>query len=249
MISVVIIDDETKARTTLKQLLSSVNPTIQVTGEADSVASGLQLLSRLRPDAVFLDIQMEDGTGFDLLDRLRSIDFHVVFATAFDEFAIKAFRYHALDYLLKPIDPDDLLAVCRKLEEKNEHQLSGQQLDRLLQSMQSRRIENLALSTSEGIIYLKLTEIIRLESEGNYTYFHTTAGDRVIVSRTLKEFETLLPEERFFRTHQSHIVNLREVRKMLKEDGGYALMCDDSKVPIARRKKDEFLNRLEGMSI
>lgn len=249
MISIVIIDDETKARITLKELLASLCPGTQVIGEADGVASGLQLLSRVRPDAVFLDIQMNDGSGFDLLDRLRKMDFHVVFATAFEEFAIKAFRYHALDYLVKPIDPDDLLAVCQKIREENKNKLSAQRINHLLESMQSRKIENIALSTAEGIIYLKLQEIVRLESEGNYTYFYTTAGEKMIVARTLKEFDQILPEDLFYRTHQSHVVNLREVRRVLKEDGGYALMSDGAKVPVSRRKKDDFLEQLGRMSL
>lgn len=249
MISVVIIDDESRARTTLKELLPVLCPDIKIIGEANGVASGVKLLSQVRPDAVFLDIQMNDGTGFDLLDRLRNLDFHLIFATAYEEFAIKAFRYHALDYLVKPIDPDELMAVCRKIRKKNENRLSEQRLGRLLASLQSRKIENIALSTSEGIIYLRLKEITRLESEGNYTYFYTEDGDKILVARTLKEFGDLLPAELFYRLHQSHIVNLREVRKVLKEDGGYALMSGGVKVPVSRRRKEELLERLKRMSL
>jgi two-component system LytT family response regulator len=249
MISVVIIDDETKARTNLKELLHSVCSSVEIIGEADGVASGLQLLSRVQPDAVLLDIQMKDGTGFDLLDRLPSLDYHIIFITAHEEFALKAFRYYALTYLVKPIDPDDLLSVCRKIKKEKENKLSGQHLRHLLESVQNRKIENVALSTNEGMIYLKLKEIIRLESDGNYTFFYTSGQEKFVVSRTIKEFEELLPEDIFFRTHQSHIVNLQEVRKVLKEDGGYALMGDGTKVPISRRKKDDFLMRLGGMSI
>lgn len=249
MISAIIIDDEPTARATLRSLLQAVYPALSIIDEADGVTSGLELLRGLRPDVLLLDVQLRDGTGFDLLDQLPDLDYHLIFVTAYEEFAIRAFRYHALDYLIKPIDPDELLAVCRKLEKERENKLTDHRLRLLLESLQSGQIENLALSTSEGMIYLKLKEIVRLESEGNYTFFHTDRREKVIVSRGLKEFEDILPSALFFRTHQSHIVNLREVRKVLREDGGYALMGDDAKVPIARRKKEDFLRRLEERSI
>lgn len=249
MISVVIIDDESKARTTLKELLLSICPEVEVLGEADGVNSGIQLLSKLRPDAVLLDIQMNDGTGFDLLDQLPRVDFQIVFATAYEEFALQAIQYHAFHYLLKPIDPDQLQSVCHEIKKEKANQLPGQRLERLLESIQSQKIENIALPTSEGIIYLKLQEIIRLESKGNYSFFHTTGREKVVVSRTLKEFEKILPTDLFFRVHQSHIVNLREVRKYMKEDGGYALMVDATKVPISNRNRNDFLRRLEQMSL
>ena len=249
MISVVIIDDESKARITLKELLLSTCPEVEVLGEADGVNSGIQLLSKLRPDAVFLDIQMKDGTGFDLLDQLPRVDFQVIFATAYIEFAIQAIEYNAFKYLLKPIDPDKLQLVCHEIKEEKANQLPVLQLERLLESIQSQKIEYIALPTREGIIYLKLKEIIRLESEGNYSFFHTARQEKVVVSRTLKEFEKVLPKNLFFRVHQSHIVNLREVRKYLREDGGYALMVDDTKVPISNRNKNDFLKRLDQMSL
>lgn len=249
MISAVIIDDESKARTTLKELLKSVCTDIQVIGEADGVASGLQLLEQTQPDVVFIDIQMNDGTGFDLLDKLPQLDCHIVFATAYEEFAIKAFRYHAMNYLTKPIDPDDLLEVCQKVKANKSDKLTKQNLDRLMQSMQHKKIENITLSTNEGLIFLRLKDIIHLQSDGNYTYFHTKEDGRVMVSRILREFDNLLPEDLFFRTHQSHIVNIQEVRKFLREDGGYALMSDGAKVPVSRRKKEDFLDNLQGLSL
>ena len=249
MMTVAIVDDEKNARLTLRELLAEFCPKMNVVGEADGVDSGLKLLEKKHPDILFLDIQMNDGTGFDLLDQAGQLDSKVVFATAFDQFAVKAFRYHAFDYLVKPIDPDELKELCRKLRKEATEQLSIQSIPELLRSIRAQAIENLALSTSEGHIYLKLDDIIRLESNGNYTLFYSSEGDKIMVSRTLGEFGEILPDEIFYRTHQSHIVNLRHVRKVLREDGGYALMSDGAKVSISRRRKDDFLDRLGGISL
>lgn len=249
MLSAVIIDDESKARATLKELLNSVCTDIEIIGEADGVASGLQLLGNVQPDVVFIDIQMADGTGFDLLDKLPKLDFYIVFATAFEEFAIKAFRYHAMNYLTKPIDPDDLSKVCQQVKANKSDKLTRQGLNRLIESMQNKTIENITLSTNEGLIFLRLKDIIHLKSDGNYTYFYTKEDGKMMVSRILREFDNLLPDDLFLRIHQSHIINLREVRKFLREDGGYALMSDGTKVPISKRKKDNFLEKLKNLSL
>lgn len=249
MLTVVIIDDESKARQALSASITSFCPDIKIIGEADGVHSGLKMLEQVEPDVVFLDIQMNDGTGFDLLDRIPKLKFKVVFATAYDQFALKAFKYHAFDYLVKPIDPDDLQVLCHKLKKVEANQLSPQSISALLETMRSKNIENIALSTSEGIIFLKLKDIIRLESSGNYTIFYTGDKEKVMVSRTLGEFLDILPEDTFFRTHQSHVVNLYQVKKMLREDGGYALMSDGAKVSISRRRKEDFLEKLGKISL
>jgi two-component system LytT family response regulator len=239
-----IIDDEEDARVNLRVLMETFCPEVQIVGEADSMVSGYRLLKSTPTDILFLDIQMQDGTGFDLLDKIANPKFKLIFTTAFDDFALKAFRYSAVDYLLKPIDPDDLIRVVERLQSEQVQSTSKGQLNQLSQSIQSQTFEKIALPSGEGLVFLNLTEIINLESEGNYTTFFTTNQGKVVISQTLKEFEKVLPKDQFFRTHQSHLINVRFVKKFLKEDGGYALLENGKKIPVSRRKKDDFLTML-----
>jgi len=249
MFTAVLIDDEPQARQALRGLLADCAPDFRVIAEAEDVRSGLQVVRRERPDVVFLDIQMPDGTGFDLLDQLSDPGFHLLFTTAFDHFALKAFRYHAVDYLVKPIDPDDLQSSCRRIREQSSRRLSSGQVRGLLEAFRTQRADKLRLSTSEGLVLLPLAEIVRLEASGSYTSFFTRSGERTVVARTLKDFVRLLPPEQFFRIHQSHLINLSLVRKVLREDGDFAVMEGGAKVPVARRKKERFLQALAGRSL
>ena len=240
-INVVLIDDENQSRKTLQVLLRDYCPNVKIIGEADSVLAGYQLLQTETPDAVFLDVQMTDGTGFDLLNKISDPSFQVIFTTAFDDFAIKAFQYNAIDYLLKPIDIDDLLRSIKKIDLSNNGSETKTQLSNLLETNNSGEFKKIALSTSEGLHFLELKNIVRLQSEANYTTFHLMDGTRIVVSKTIKNFEKLLTDNDFFRTHKSHIINFKHVTKILREDGGYLLMTDNYKVPISRSKKDEFM--------
>lgn len=244
-----IIDDEAHARTTLRQMLARYCPQARVIGEADGVADGIAIIQATQPDVVFLDIQMKDGTGFDLLCHFPQPKFGIVFTTAFDQFALKAFEYYTIDYLVKPIGPDELCRSIGKALANQSQQLYAELLSSLKEAIQSQKVERIALSTSEGLIFLRLKELIRLESSGSYTTFFLCNGSKAMVSRTLREFEELLPSDTFFRIHQSHIVNINYVQSILREDGGYALMEDKAKVPISRRKKEAFLYMLAGISL
>lgn len=240
---IALIDDEADARKVLRELLQWC-PGVEIAGEADSVASGLALLRETRPDAVFLDISMNDGTGFDLLDKFPQAPCQVVFVTAHDQFALRAFRYNALDYLVKPIDPKELLRAVERISNGFRVEDLSRQLASLLQSMQERKLEKIALYTQKGLIFLRTERIVHLQSEGSYTTFFTIENERYMVSRSIKEYETLLADAGFFRIHQSFLVNLAFVKGVLREEGGYAEMENGTKLPIARRRKDEFLKLL-----
>lgn len=240
----VIIDDENKGRAALKALINLLDPSVEIIGEADSVEAGKVLIDKEEPDLVLLDIRMGDGTGFDLLEKLHFKDFNLIFTTAHEEYALRAFRYSAIDYLTKPIDPDLLLDAIHKVKEHHKKYDLNLKLEALVQNR--NRIQKLALPSLKGIELIKKEEVIRCESANNYTVFHLRDKKQIVVTKTLKEFEEILESEGFLRIHQSHLVNLDAVVQYIKEDGGYALMEDGSKVEVSRRKKDAFLRAIAG---
>jgi two-component system LytT family response regulator len=240
---ILIIDDERDAREFVRILLEEDFPHASFF-EAESVASGKEAIGRFQPDIALLDISMEDGTGFDLLDQIGEARFQIIFTTAHNEFAIKAFKYNALDYLLKPVDPEELKSAVKRAAERVIPDWYLTQLSNLLESQKKKALEKLSLPSAEGLTILKVAEIIRLESEGSHTLFYTQEGEKVMVTQNLKSYDELLPEDKFCRVHQSHLVNIDFVRKYIKEDGGYAMMTDGQKIPISRRKKDHFLGLL-----
>jgi two-component system LytT family response regulator len=244
MKSIAIIDDEYAARQSLRTLLNSLCPEAEICGEAGSVEEGYKLICQTKPHAVLLDITMEDGSGFDLLERFQNPNFKVIFTTAHDEFALKAFRVHALDYLLKPINPIELVQAIDhiKIETSVEYQTK---VTSLLDSIRVGHIDKIYLTSHKGMVFLSINKIVRLESDGNYTSFWMKNHERHVVSRSLKEFEDILDPLKFFRVHQSHLISLSYVNKILKEDGDYAVMHDGFMVPIARRRKDEFIDLMK----
>ena len=244
-IRTLIIDDENNARKAIKGMLSYNFPEIEIVGEADGVFEGLKAIKELSPDLVLLDIRMGDGTGIDLLQRLDEINFSLIFLTAYDEYALKAFKYSATDYLLKPIDIDDLTNAIEKVK-KNMHrpEIDMQALIDSLKSTNNTE-EKIVLKTSESIHLVKVSTIIRCEASGNYTQFYFENRKPIMVSKPLKEFETLLPEAVFFRPHQSHLININKIDHIKKTDGFQVIMTDGSNVPVATRKKDLLLSMLE----
>lgn len=245
MKKVIIIDDETRPRADLKSLVQAHCPELEFVGEADGVDTGEQLIRTVQPDAIFLDIEMRDGSGFDLLDRFDEYPFQVIFQTAFDEFAIKAFKYNAIDYLLKPISISELKKAAQKIRSTQDSSKLAQQLSNLLQQKQNKTPARIVLSTTEGLHFVALSDIIRLQADGNYTTFFLHSGEQIVVSKIIKYFEELLPSDAFFRTHQSHMVQLHFVKKVLRENGDYAIMGDESRVPISRNCKGLFIKTLK----
>ncbi|MET3539276.1 LytR/AlgR family response regulator transcription factor [Chryseobacterium limigenitum] len=253
MISAVIIDDDTNLREGMKAMLNLYATEIVVLGEAESVQSGIKLIKNLQPDIVFLDILMNDGTGFDILEQLNQKQGqnspHIVFITAHEKFAIKAFRFSALDFLLKPVDPDELKNVIVKIKNLQNKNSNYKHIELLLDniSKKTESFKKIALSTSEGIHLFEIKDIIRCESENNYTTFYVKGHRPVIISKTLKEYEELLGEHGFERIHQSHLINLNELKSYIRKDGGFVVMSDGSQLSVSQRKKErlqELINRL-----
>ncbi len=243
----IIIDDMEQARSTFLQDLNIYAPEFEVIGQADGVVSGAKLLKNLKPDILFLDIQMQDGNGFDLLDLLQEIPFKIIFITASDAHAIKAFRYAAIDYLLKPIDPDELVEALSKF--KTEHINEQEKYNFLTDRLQNynKPNERLALHSQDKIQIVEISSIIRCESSINYTTFFFENGKQIVVSKTLKEFEDLLAEQGFFRVHQSHLVNTKFIKEFVKTDGGHLVLNDGKQIPVSVRKRPEVVKMLESL--
>lgn len=249
MISTVIIEDEKKSQELLRKILEKNFPQIKIVGVADGVEAGVALINTENPDLIFLDIAMPDGTGFDVLENINNKKTNIIFTTATDKFAVKAIKYSALDYLLKPIDLDELKNAVSKVSEKKPDLSSAETLEYLLQNIRKKedQYNKISLHTGNAYEIININEIIRCEADGNYTVFFLTNKRKHIVSTGLKFYEDLLPTKDFIRVHHHHLININHVIRFLKEDGGYAIMTDDSKVEISRRKKEAFLLRLQNI--
>lgn len=243
----IIIDDIEQARTTLKQDLEVYANDFEIIGEASGVVEGAKLLKKMQPDILFLDIQMQDGSGFDLLDLLADIQFKIIFITASDAHAIQAFRYAAIDYLLKPIDPDELQSALQKFRSSgiNENEKYRFLNDRLKNFEKPN--ERLALHSQDKIQIVDIKKIVRCESSINYTTFFFESGEQVVVTKTLKEFEDLLSEQGFFRVHQSHLVNTKFIKEFIKNEGGHLVLLDKTQIPVSVRKRPEVMKMLESL--
>jgi len=247
MIKTVLIDDDKKNNAILKSLLQELHLNIDVIGEASNLKVAAKLLPQLNPHLVFLDIEMPFGNAFDLLDKLMPVNFEIIFITAFDEYSLKAFRYSALDYLLKPVNIDDLKVAVQKAEKKIELKNLNGQLSNLLSNLNKSALSasKIAMSVKEGFDFIVVNEIISCESKNNCTIVHTQTGKKYTCARLIKDYEELLPENIFFRTHHSFIVNINFVQKFFKDGrGGYVELLDGTTVPVSSRRKDEFLSRL-----
>lgn len=249
MLKVLIIDDEAHIRDSLKKLLNRHCPHINVSGEASGVKEGLQAIHANPFDLVFLDIQMADGTGFDLLNSLETIDFKIIFVTAFDQFAIQAFRFSAVDYLLKPVNPEFLVEAVKRAEQLiNQHDLlQVQALKENLKNIDNHN-KKIILKTAENVYLLNLNEIVACESDDNYTRVFINNGDKILVSKTLKEYEEMLSGCGFYRVHKSFLINLAHIKRFEKQEGGYLVLANDLKIPVASRKRDEVMELLEKMA-
>jgi two-component system LytT family response regulator len=246
MIRSVIIDDELKSRESLKILLTDFCENVEVAATCQNIAEGIEAIQQFKPDAVFLDIQMQRETGFDLLSKVKPVDFEVIFTTAHSEYAIKAFKFSAIDYLLKPIDIEELKKALFKVERKMNGNISDrlEQLIHNLKPSSSNQNFKLALPTSDGLIFVRIDDIIYCEASSNYTIIYTNDGKKHVISRTLKEYEDLLAEHNFFRIHNSHLINLGSIKKYVRGDGGYVIMNNDVSLDVSKRKKEAFLSRL-----
>ncbi len=245
MIKTIIIDDEINNQELISNLLKSYATHIEVVAFANSVDTAYKAITENHPDLVFLDIQMPDGTGFDLLKGFDKINFKIIFVTAHQEFAIEAFKYSALDYLLKPLSPDNLIAAVKKVEDTINSDELNVKLKTLLGNI-SEPIKNkkkIVLKTQERIYSVDVHDIVRFESDGGYTKVYLVDGKRIMVSKTLKEFDDLLLEVGFLRVHHSHLINMDHLFCFEKAEG-HVVMKDDSVVPVSNRKKEQLLELL-----
>lgn len=253
MITAILIDDDAHLRSGMKTLLQRYAPEIQIIGEADSVKNGVEVMEKLQPQVVFLDIQMNDGTGFDVLEQMAQrngkLTSHIVFITAHEQYAIKAFRFSALDFLLKPVDPDELQKVIEKIKNVLVKNDGYAHIDLLLENIRKKvdNFKRIALSNSDGIHVFEVSDIIRCESEDNYTKFFIRNSKPILISKTLKEYEDLLTEHGFERIHQSHLINLSYLKSYIKKDGGYVVMTDNSNLPISQRKRERLQELLKAL--
>ena len=253
MITAVLVDDDSNLREGMKALLSRYAPGIRIVGEAENVSDAVLAIDRLNPQVVFLDIQLADGTGFDILEKLTvkngKIESQVVFITAHEQYAIKAFRFSALDFLLKPVDPEELQKVIEKIKNTVKKKDSFDHIDLLLENIRKKvdNFKRIALSTTDGIHLFEISDIIRCESTDNYTTFYIKNNKPILISKTLKEYEELLTEHGFERIHQSHLINLAYLKSYIKKDGGYVIMSDDSNLPVSQRKKDRLQELIKNL--
>ena len=247
MVRAIIIDDEEDAREVLSLALKKFCPDIEVLALCESPEEGLEKINALGPSLVFLDVQMPNMSGFDLLEKVVDINFEVIFVTAFNRYAIKAIRFSALDYLLKPIEVDELVRAVEKVKQKQ--QSNTVHYRSLLNNIKysTEKLSRLAIPSDNEIIIQKLEDIVYCEADGSYTTLHLSGGKRITVSKILKEFENMLPTTDFCRIHHSTIVNMAHITKYIKGEGGYVIVSGGNHLDVSRRKKDSFIKLLHKM--
>lgn len=247
-IRAMIIDDEEGARESLSNLLDKYVDGVRIVAKADSIAMGMEKIKKYTPDLVFLDIEMPFGSGFELLERMKPVDFNIIFVTAYDHYALKAIKFSALDYLLKPVDIDELKKAIEKHRKRN-----GEETTESFQNLvENEQLEGdnkkLAIADSSGIMFVRIKNIIRCESDGNYTKIYLVGGKRILASKTLGEYEAMLEGDGFFRIHRSHLINLAHLKKYNKGDHSHVELSDGTVADVSRRKKSAFMDALEHLN-
>jgi two-component system, LytTR family, response regulator len=248
-IKAVIIDDEKNSCELIYDIIKHHFPEIKIqTGQ--NVASGIEIITKFQPNIVFLDIDMPDGTGFDVLKNLQNYNFKVIFITGHEEHAIKAIKYSALDYILKPVNSLELVNSTKLAVDKILQENEQLKIETLLKNISgsNKKPEKLILNTSDNIYIVDIKDIVRCNSDNNYTTFHLWNNKKITTSKTLKEYENLLPEDTFIRIHRSHIINTEYITKINKRNSGYLCMKDKSEIPISPKKKDLLLTKLKGLN-
>ena len=246
MIRAVVIDDIASIRTNNIELIKTHCPFITVLAEADGVETGIQIIKQYAPDLVFLDVDMNDGTGFDLLEKLKPIKFKVIFITGYESYASRAFRFSALDFLLKPVNPAELIEAANKVITNLDKEMQELKLNTLFSNLERpKNLQKIILKTAEKVFSISVQDIVRCESDKNYTTFYLSDGQKLLISTTLKEYDTMLEPMGFFRCHQSHLINMAYFDHYLKTDGGAIVMKDKSMVALSPRKREQLFLLLE----
>lgn len=242
MITAIIIDDELKGRTALRQKLQDYCAGVNVVGEAANGQEGIKLIQTLNPKIVFLDIEMPHMSGFEMLHHVQPKNFHLIFTTAYDQYAIKAIKFAAFDYLLKPIDIEELQTAVRNAEAQNATHNTSERLETLMQNLSGKNhLKKIAVPTMDGLLFFNLSDIIYMHAESNYTVIHFMKHPKLIASRTLGDFEELLPSDLFYRSHHSYLINLNHIKRYIKGDGGQIELEGGHYADVARSKKEEFI--------
>ncbi len=249
MYKVVLIDDEKNIQISLKHIIEDFSSDIQIVGYANNVKTGVEAINKLQPDIVFLDIEMPDGTGFDILKQLQNINFSLIFCTGHDGFAIKAFKFNAIDYVLKPFDIEAVISALEKAKENLNLKQKDIAIRQLLDynNRDARQNEKIILKTANDVFIVQIADIYNCESEKGYTTFKFEGDKKITVSKNLKEYEEILKTYNFVKTHQSHLVNMNYVERFHKKDGAYLVLKNGRQIPISIRKKESILQALENM--
>lgn len=245
MLKAVLIDDEENGRISLRKKLETWCPDVRLLGEANGAAEGIELIEKFDPDIVFLDIEMPRVNGFEMLEKLSPVSFHLVFTTAHDQYAIEAIKNRAFDYLLKPVDIEELKTCINKVRKQTAEREARENRGLPLSVNLPRRAFNrITIPTIEGLVFVEFDDILYVEAQSNYTIFHLNRQPKLTVSKTLKEVEEMLPADLFFRIHHSHIVNLAFIRKYIRGNGGQIELADGTQLDVSRRRKEEFLRMI-----
>ncbi len=240
----IIIDDEKHARESLSCLLKLYCPNVEIIGEADNILVGKKMIKQTQPDLVFLDISIGENTGFELLEALIPINFNLIFTTAFTEYALQAFRVNAIDYLLKPIDPTQLkTAVEKVIQNNNSHQLQIQLMN-LAKNLSPTSSQQIMISNTNAMTFLEINDIVHIEGSANYSTFYLIKENPIIASKGLKHFESILPSDCFYRSHQSHLVNVKHIKKISTAEGNVIVFKNSMQVPIAKTRKEGLMKLL-----
>ena len=242
----IIIDDEPNSVDFIASLITEYCPELEIAGKAFDVSEGIRTVKDNKPDLIFLDVEMPNGTAFDLLTHFPGKDFDVVFITAFNHFAIKAIKFSAVDYILKPINIKEFIESVKRIVEKRLGKKPGsrENIKVLMENLKSASPSRLAIPTSDGMEYLNPKDIIRIEADRSYSWFFLAGNRKILVSKNLKEFQDILDGRSFFRPHNSHLINLKYVRKYIRKEGGYIEMQDSSQIHVSRNRKDLFLAQM-----
>ncbi len=242
MIRAIHIDDEPHNHRSLARILAETCPQVQILGQAVNAAEGRTLYLQTQPDLVFLDIEMPDQSGFQFLESITPVRAEVIFVTAYDQYALRAIKFAALDYLLKPINATEVQAAVAKVQEKLLARWGNLQLQQLLENLRNPQQQpKIALPSAERVDFVEPDQILRCQSENAYTYVYLSDGTKILITKSLRDFENLLTDHGFLRTHQSHLVNRKYVRSLLKRDGDSLLLTDGTIIPISTRQKSEVL--------
>jgi two-component system LytT family response regulator len=246
MLTAIIIDDEPNSRNALRQKIATYCPEVLIIADCENGEEGIANIESKKPDIVFLDVEMPRMNGFTMLQQLKDKNFEVIFITAYDHYAIKAIKFSALDYLLKPVEIEDLKAAVEKVTQKRKHAEGNNRVELLLQNFLEERAahQRIAITSMEGLQFVPTDDIIYLEANSNYTSFFITGNRKITTAKTLKDFEDILPASMFIRIHHSYIINKNGVEKYIKGEGGQVVMKNGVVLDVARRKKEEFLKAI-----